>query len=521
MPARIIIDNRVRVLLAELPESVLDAARDAFTHKNQKRAAMKAMGLPYHLVPKEILTWEVCSAGVRTPADWVRRKRNYDRPDAYLSLPRGGLAKLRLALEKGGVDWVFEDRRESGAPLKQSLPEPKVVLREHQERMVRAALAKENCILHGSVGCGKTEALLALVQRADLPALVLVRSGALHDQWLERVQKTFGVPRRLVGIIRGSTRTHGPITIAMHQSMDAMRKREPAEFAKELRRYGFFGWDEVQQTSPQTAYDTVDPFPSRFRVGVSADSSRKDGLGVLVEDLFGEVAEEVGRSEMIREGFILEVEVRVVPTDFRADWYGYADDHDPDREVDFDRLLNEMRADDERNALACRWALHEALEHQQPTFVFCARRDHCHLLSAEISGRGVRTGLLIGGQDYAPQFRETLRAIRKGALKCAVGTLQATGTGLDFPDVAAGVAASPFASNKQQAGQLWGRMCRTKAGKTGARLYALWDRHVYPKHLANIVAWFPRVLVWDGEPLGDGAWADGREYLRRFRSGAA
>jgi hypothetical protein len=40
-------------------------------------------------------------------------------------------------------------------------------------------------------------------------------------------------------------------------------------------------------------------------------------------------------------------------------------------------------------------------------------------------------------------------------------------------------------------------------------LYVLWDQHVYPSHLANIVAWNPTVKVYV-----KGKWVDARHHMK-------
>ena len=61
---------------------------------------------------------------------------------------------------------------------------------------------------------------------------------------------------------------------------------------------------------------TIDRFTARYRVGVSADERRKDGKEFLIRDLFGGVAVEVPKGEMVDKGirFIREPKVAVYGT---------------------------------------------------------------------------------------------------------------------------------------------------------------------------------------------------------------
>jgi hypothetical protein len=76
-----------------------------------------------------------------------------------------------------------------------------------------------------------------------------------------------------------------------------------------------------------------------------------------------------------------------------------------------------------------------------------------------------------------------LQQITTGQIVTAVGTVQSIGTGIDLPAVDRGIATTPMHSNKQQAGQMRGRLCRVdrspNARKTDSILYVLWDRKVH------------------------------------------
>lgn len=267
-----------------------------------------------------------------------------------------------------------------------------------------------------------------------------------------------------------------------------------------------------QKCAAKTYVEAVDAFPAKYRLGVSADERRKDRKEFLTHDLFSDVAYEVRRDELEASGHVLNVEIRVVPTDFEAEWFGIVDEDDADSEkegVNFGRLLEEMTVDAGRNALVERCVVDE-VERGEQVIALTHRREHCQAIARALVARGVPTGFFIGGADYAREFESTRAGIDAGTLRVGVGTYGALGYGINLPAVAAGVATTPIASNKQQFNQVRGRLCRLAAGKTAARLYYLWDRRVYPGHLRNLVAWNSRVSV-----LERGRWVDARHYLKQ------
>ena len=140
-----------------------------------------------------------------------------------------------------------------------------------------------------------------------------------------------------IGIIQGKRRSMKPLTIAMQKTL----AQNPLT-AEEMNYFGVVICDEVQLFAAKTFIKAVDPFPAKYRVGISADHRRKDKKEFLIHDLFGGVAAEISRNELISLGVIVDTEIRVVPTDFQAPWYGRPDDVDELREDVFPNAKKEI-----------------------------------------------------------------------------------------------------------------------------------------------------------------------------------
>jgi superfamily II DNA or RNA helicase len=261
-----------------------------------------------------------------------------------------------------------------------------------------------------------------------------------------------------------------------------------------------------QRFAAKTVFQAVDIWPAKYRIGISADESRKDKREFLIYDLFGAVASDIKRNSLEDEGSILEVEVRIVPTDFKADWY--KEDHD------FNRLLHEMMDSNDRDTLIIQHA-QEEIDKGEQLFVLSHRREHCHTLAKRLSEKA-KTGLLLGGPSDVEAFGQTKRGLEAGTIRAGVGTIQAIAQGLDIPRIGRIVVCTPMASNKQLFGQARGRVCRTaiKEGKKDARLYYMWDQHVYGlKHVENLLAWNRKVLIKE-----KGEWVNAREWLKSAKN---
>ena len=477
----IVVDNRVRISGLETSEA--EVIRALFTHKNPKAAAMRHAKIKgWWNEPLLIPTWS--------------------EQDGVLSLPRGGMARVRVALEEHGTTFRVQDRRERGTPV--IFPESKVDMWPHQERIIHACAKRENCLVKSSTGSGKTSALLTFATRIKTTTLVVVHSNALMNQWVERAEGELGIPARDVGIIGGGKARIEDLTIGTQKSI-----QKAAEDPAFRTHWGAVLADEVHLFAASTFFACVDPFPARYRIGVSDDQRRKDRKEFLVHDLFGDVAEEVSHEEMIAAGHVMDVEVLVVPTEFDAPWYT---GEDGERSPDYTRLVGEMSIDPARNDLI-EGILRRELQDNRQCLVFAREREHCRELGRR-AAQYARAGYLIGGAGADRQeFDRTRKGLKDTSLRVAVGTLQACGTGVDLPGVEVGISAVPIFSNRQMFRQARGRICRKPAGKTVARFYVLWDRKVFGlRHLEAAASWNATTFVWSNDE-----WMPIKAYLKNAR----
>ncbi len=413
-----------------------------------------------------------------------------------LTLPRGGFQILREIAEAHGIGLRYQDGTTvAPAVFPHFVVDPDYpdrVLRWYQEGGIEAAVEKRQGVVRAPTGSGKTVAALAFIHRIQQRTLVVMRDGNLLEQWMREAQRSLGLTKKQIGIIRGGRKYYPgrPLVLGLQQSLWKMGPEGLAElFAADP--FGAAVVDEVQGAAARTFQGVLDHFPTRYRIGFSADETRKDKKEFLIYDVMGPVIHEIDRNTLEREGVIHPVLVRVVPTDFRADWYRAADPGDRD----FVRLIEEMTEDEDRNALILNLAEAVVRAGEVPAMVFTHRREHAHnTADAELSVRlGIPCGLLLGGDGAdRERFREDRQKLLDGRLKIAMGTFNALGVGINLPVVRAGIVSTPISGkNRQFFGQVRGRICRVSksSGKDSAVLYYLWDRHVFPRQLRNLLNW--------------------------------
>lgn len=490
------LDSRVRIPMALLSDTTIAALKAEFTHDNpdfaREENASKSRGWKRRIDP--------------TISTWAEESGD-------LTLPRGKFSRVREILESNGYEHSTKDMRTEGNP---NLRHGGYVLMSHivpaafQVEACMVAHEKQNCILRAPTGSGKTIFAEMIVASIGLPTIVLVQTDELFKQWVRRLHTELGVPKDEIGEIKGQKHKIKPITVASVQTLVKHVERY-------RRTFGLVIFDEVQRAAANTFYPAVDGLDAKYRIGISADERRKDKKDFLIYDLFGKVALEVDRKRLIDDGFILDTEVRLVETEFDAPWYTKLSSLQRQSEQVFNKLLAQMTKDKTRNELVVNLAA-EQMRQGHVTLVFSHRVEHCFDIRARIVERDTRVGIVVGEPKYKTESNESLHQITTGQIITVVGTVQSVGTGIDIPAADRGIATTPMHSNKQQAGQMRGRLCRVDrspgARKTDSILYVLWDRKVHG--LVPLRNWLRinegNVTIFDPKT---GKTEPGRAFLKR------
>jgi superfamily II DNA or RNA helicase len=486
---RIAVGARVRVWKADLPNEVRLELAKLFEHKNpvhEKKLRMH-IRFDHRVEPKFIRTW-------RDDGPW-------------LSLPRGGMRRTREFLHREGLELRVKDERTEGyAPIVERFkwPEYRRVLFPDQQEALEAMLARETCYLRSPTGSGKSSTCLAGIVRVRVPTIIIVNTGALFNQWVERIAdpKELGIDSRHIGVVRGARKSVGPITVAMQQTLAHFAASDPF-----WRFFGFVIADELQLFSAPTFVASIDAFVARYRWGVSADERRADKKEFLAHDLFGDLALTIDRLDLVEKGRVRDVEIRVVPTG----WESEVDLTLGSPGEKYRMMLDAMSGCAERDEIILR-IVEEERERGEQILIFSLRVDHCRRLQGRLANAGVSAGLMLGGPENKGALDEAVAGMRAGTMRVAVGTVQAVGTGVDLPSVGVGIAAMPIASNPQLLGQVAGRVCRAAGGEGAARLYYLADA-------CRRKDWHE--LFHDGRPVlvnNDGKWIDARKEKKRAKA---
>jgi len=216
----------------------------------------------------------------------------------WLHLPRfRGIELL------GGVP--PDDRRTSGEPMNAALRFEGALREEPPQREATAHVCDQLARVGGAMlvlpcGFGKTVCALWVVHALGRRALVLVHTGALADQWAERVASF--LPGARVGRIQQDlVEVAGcDVVIGMIQSL-VRRTYDRALLAS----FGTVVVDEAHHIAAPWFAGALRKLGARNVLGLSATPDRKDGLGHILPWMLGSVAFRAQRPDEV-------VDVRIV-----------------------------------------------------------------------------------------------------------------------------------------------------------------------------------------------------------------
>jgi superfamily II DNA or RNA helicase len=354
----------------------------------------------------------------------------------------------------------------------------RTVLRDYQEKAIAAWVrAGQRGVVVLPTGSGKTLVALKAIALAH-PAIVIVPTLDLLEQWKARVEEEFGIE---AGVYCGDDHRLGPVTIATYDTAYIR--------AAELgNRFKLIVFDEVHHL-PSPGYSTIaEMFACPYRLGLTATYEREDGKEKDLPRLTGGKIFEMGVDSL--EGVHLatydlkRIKVQMLPEEeaaYRKDYDAYRQylsDHNIilRKPQDFERLV--MRSGRDRAAREAILARHRARtialnskaklaaladvlrEHNGPedkAIIFTEYNDLVYTISREF---------LVPFITYTTpkeERQENLAKFRSGEYR-AIVTSKVLDEGVDVPDANIGVILSGSGSRREFVQRL-GRILRKKGDK--------------------------------------------------------
>jgi superfamily II DNA or RNA helicase len=381
-----------------------------------------------------------------------------------IRVPRGYARQLLLKCRRQVLVYRVVDHRRRLAAVDFAF---KARLRPFQREAVDQMLARDFGTLTAPTGSGKTVMALAMVAARRQPALIVVHTRNLAEQWVERIGQFMGIAAGEVGRIGGGRYKPGAqITVALVQSL--YRR------ADEMRpRIGHIVVDECHHCPSRTFTEAVSAFDTFYMTGLSATPYRRDGLSRLIFWHLGDQHHRIERRRLEESGDVLQAEVIVRHTHFSSH-------SDPVNE--YSKILMELAADDSRNHLIATDVAREAAQGKGVCLVLSDRKKHCQTLYSLLRYKhGLRVALLTG-DIAAAQRQEIVADLDRGEIQVLVATGQLVGEGFDCKRLTTLFLTTPVRFSGRLL-QYLGRVLRPAQGKEQARIFDYVDINVAP--LAN------------------------------------
>ncbi len=387
-----------------------------------------------------------------------REVRGYRVEADALVVPRGFVRQVVEILKRAGVQYCLDDRRRTLAPVDFTFHGQ---LKDFQVDAVQAMAARGFGVLCMPTGAGKTVGALSLVAMRRQPALIVVHTRELMDQWISRIETFLGIPDQEVGRIGGGKMKVGDrISVGLVQSLYKVAH----EVAPHI---GHLVVDECHRAPCRSFTEAVTAFDCRYMTGLSATPWRRDGLSRLIYWHLGDKVHEVDKDALVDAGHVLEAEVIWRETDFQPTF-------DPSEE--YSRMLSELTQDPARNALIAADVAREAMNGAGVCLVLTDRKAHCQTLVELLEDRGVTAAMLTGDMSNGDRQR-IVEALNAGKVKVLVATGQLIGEGFDCRELSTLFLTTPIRFDGRLV-QAMGRILRPAPGKEKAVVYDYQDVNV-------------------------------------------
>jgi superfamily II DNA or RNA helicase len=370
--------------------------------------------------------------------------------DGSFVLPRGAVGTLRDTAACIGHIIDFEDRRALLAPRSFELRTP---LRSYQEEAAGALVrAVQGCAVL-PCGAGKSLIGLAAIAKARQPALVLVHTRDLVEQWRDNIRRHLGMEP---GVLDEHSDEHGAVVVATVQALAAM----PTETLDALgARFGCLVVDEAHHIPASTFREVIGHIRSKYRFGLTATPHRADGLSALLELCLGRVVYALDHERLIAAGHLVVPEVICAETGLSYDAERYTD------------LISALVADEERNEKLRSLVKWQAGDGRM-VLVLSGRVDHCDELATSLRAEGIDAEALTSRVSPAKRS-ELLDRARARTLPVLCATSIAD-EGLDLVALDCLVLATPARAQGRTIQRL-GRLMRPCEGKPVPRLFDVVD----------------------------------------------
>jgi superfamily II DNA or RNA helicase len=392
-----------------------------------------------------------------------KRLKFYSELDGAILVPRGYAPTAIKKIEAMGVSYEITD--DTRVCPEVAFDASCIGAREYQACAIDTLCASRFGVLTAPTGSGKTVMALALIAKRKQPALIIVHTKELLNQWRNRAHEFLGVPKKNIGVIGdGSFKIGDRLTVALVQSL---YKR-----AAEIKHnFGHLIVDECHRAPSRTFTDAVTEFDCRFVLGLSATPYRRDKLSELIFWFLGPLRHAVPEGALIDAGQVMDANVIIRQTGFSSG---------ADLTTQYSEVITDMTENAPRNDMIAHDVKRASDTSAGVALVLTDRVPHCALLRESILRYVKRpeTVAILTGKTKKKERESIVELLDTRQIKILIATGQLIGEGFDCKWLANLFLCTPIKFEGRLV-QYLGRVLRPAEGKSHAVIYDYVDEQLW------------------------------------------
>lgn len=436
------------ILIEKPTDEIKKYVKKELVFDNPQYAKMFKMGKGYYNIPKHI--------------------KLYDEYDNNLYLPIGCFDDIYKMYPDNSlyIDYSISKK----ANIKSN-----IILRDYQVPTVKAV--REHCtgIISLKVGCGKTESILHTIAELNQKTLFMAHTIELVRQAEERCKNKMDCKTGIISDGKLCNIEDCDIVFGTVQSVYKFINNGGLK----QNDFGMIVIDEVQHLSCnpksiQMFKSVFSFFAAKYKIGLSAEVHRADGLQNCIYKIVGNIIYGMERSgndykciyngkELMRfpvDKFQVPCQVKVRTTNYNLD--GREVFSKNGGTIEFAALITDLANDVDRNALI----VNDIKNMDGYTIVLSDRVSQLKYLQSQLGSNAIE----IDGSTSKKIRKQLMEEMRKGKYKVLCISTNIAKEGLDIPMLSNLVLATPF-KDYGAVIQSCGRIQRPSEGKTKATVY--------------------------------------------------
>lgn len=286
-------------------------------------------------------------------------------------LPRGFLSQFLELCKRFQQPYRLVDRRRSFDPLPIEFHGH---LKSYQQDAAEAIFDQDFSTIIGGHKSGKTVIALYSIAHRRQPTLVLIPKLDLLEGWLTKIENFLQIPRSEVGIFADGVQQVGRYITISHTG-EMMRY-----WRKIYERVGYVIVDDCQRCPSKVFTHLLPNFDTRYMLGLSSTTQRKDRLSKIIYYYVGDVVYTINEKDAREGRGIIPAHVVARSTDFQYPYHSRAD---------YPAMLQALMCDEERTRIIAEDIKAELRDETSPLIVISGGNEQDEFLRAELIKRGI------------------------------------------------------------------------------------------------------------------------------------